>query len=373
VITLFLCGDVMIGRGIDQVQRSSVNPRLFEASITSAEDYVRLAEAANGPIPRSVAPGYVWGDALAEVDALRADARIVNLETTVTTSPAAWPGKDILYRTHPANVDILRAARINCCALANNHVLDWGYLGLHDTINSLQSAGVATVGAGRDRSEARAPAVIEVANGRVIVLGLGSRTSGIPAEWAATDDRPGVDLIANGSADVAEEVADRLVGIRRAGDIVVASIHWGQNWGYHVPAERRQLAHELIDKGGVDVVHGHSSHHPLGIEPYRGRLILYGCGDFITDYEGIDGYKEFRNDLVLAYFPTLDPATGRLVSLIVSPFQLRRFRLERPKPADVDWLRGTLDRHSRPFGARVELGSGGNLSVRADGPTALGA
>jgi poly-gamma-glutamate capsule biosynthesis protein CapA/YwtB (metallophosphatase superfamily) len=244
---------------------------------------VRLAEAASGPIPRHVAPGYVWGEALAAIDAMRPDARIVNLETAMTTSPGSWPGKDVLYRTHPDNVAVLEAARIDCCVLANNHVLDWGYPGLLETLDSLRSAGLATAGAGRDRSEAQAQAVIDTAAGRVVVLALGSTTSGIPAEWAATDDRPGLDLVAGGSSAVAERVAGRLAPIRRPADVVVASIHWGPNWGYHVPEDERQLAHELIDVGDVDVVHGHSSHHPLGIELYRGRLILYGCGDFITE------------------------------------------------------------------------------------------
>jgi poly-gamma-glutamate capsule biosynthesis protein CapA/YwtB (metallophosphatase superfamily) len=81
VITLFLCGDVMIGRGVDQIQLNSVHPRLFEPSITNAGDYVRLAERANGRIPRPVAPDYVWG-ALDDIDALAPDARIINLETS---------------------------------------------------------------------------------------------------------------------------------------------------------------------------------------------------------------------------------------------------------------------------------------------------
>jgi len=372
VITLFLCGDVMIGPGVDQVQSRSVDPQLFEPSITSAEDYVHLAEVANGPIPRPVAPGYVWGEALDEIDAMHPDARIVNLETAATTNPAAWPGKDVLYRTHPENVAVLRAARIDCCALANNHILDWGYAGLLETLDSLQSADLAIAGAGRNRSEAQAPAVIDLGAGRVIVVGLGSTTSGIPPEWAATEDRPGVDLVDGRATGVAERAAARIAPVRRPGDVVVASVHWGANWGYHVPEEQRRLAHALIDVGGVDVVHGHSSHHSLGIELYDERLILYGCGDFITDYEGIAGYEEYRDDLVLAYFPTLDAATGRLVGLFISPFQLRRFRLQRPEQTDIVWLRDTLDRHSRPFGARVELDSDGSLRVRADRPTARG-
>jgi poly-gamma-glutamate synthesis protein (capsule biosynthesis protein) len=92
-------------------------------------------------------------------------------------------------------------------------------------------------------------------------------------------------------------------------------------------------------------VHGHSSHHPKGIEIYRGRLILYGCGDYLNDYEGIEGHERYRGDLVLMYFPTLDPA-GRLVTLRMVPLRLRKFRLERATRADAAWLKATLERES---------------------------
>jgi hypothetical protein len=92
------------------------------------------------------------------------------------------------------------------------------------------------------------------------------------------------------SETTADEVVERLREVKRLGDVVVASIHWGSNWGYDVPAEHVGSARRLVD-GGVDIVHGHSSHHPRPIEIYRGRLILYGCGDFIDDYEGISGVR----------------------------------------------------------------------------------
>lgn len=66
----------------------------------------------------------------------------------------------------------------------------------------------------------------------------------------------------------------------------IPALGWG-NWGYGVTRRTREFAHELLDHAGVDLIHGHSSHHPLGIEVYRDKLILYGCGDFINDYEGI--------------------------------------------------------------------------------------
>jgi poly-gamma-glutamate synthesis protein (capsule biosynthesis protein) len=84
------------------------------------------------------------------------------------------------------------------------------------------------------------------------------------------------------------------------------------------------------------VVHGHSSHHPKAIELYRGRAILYGCGDLINDYEGIGGYESYRPGLAALYFVT--PGAG----LEAVPFRLRRFRLERAPEADARWLARTL-------------------------------
>ncbi|MFG2394173.1 CapA family protein [Streptomyces lavendulae] len=102
--------------------------------------------------------------------------------------------------------------------------------------------------------------------------------------------------------------------------MVAVSIHWGSNWGYRVPPEHVRFAHALVD-GGADLVHGHSSHHPRPLEVYRGRLILYGCGDLVDDYEGITGHKQYRDDLRLLYTARLDKDTGALRGLRLTPFQ----------------------------------------------------
>ncbi|MGH7710626.1 MAG: CapA family protein, partial [Gemmatimonadaceae bacterium] len=96
-VTLFLSGDVMTGRGVDQIFAQSNAPHLREPYIRDARDYVELAEQANGPIPRPVDPAYIWGDALGELDLVAPDARIINLETTITASDDFWPGKSIHY------------------------------------------------------------------------------------------------------------------------------------------------------------------------------------------------------------------------------------------------------------------------------------
>src|SRR5262249_61818635 len=93
------------------------------------------------------------------------------------------------------------------------------------------------------------------------------------------------------SGPAADDLIARARAVRQPGDVVVASIHWGSNWGYDVTDDQVRFAHRLID-GGVDVIHGHSSHHPRPIEVYRGRLVLYGCGDAIHDSRGHSGYQQ---------------------------------------------------------------------------------
>ena len=356
----------MIGRGLDQVMPWSVDPRLHEPYVQSARTYVELAERVNGPIPRAVPPAYVWGDALAELERRAPDARVVNLETALTAEGEPSREKEIHYRSHPRNVASLEAGGVDVAVLANNHMLDWGVAGLHKTLATLNAAGIASVGAGADAAAAQAPAVVEAPGGRIIVVGLASTSSGVPASWRAAEDRPGVRLVDGWPLAVARELADRIAPVRRDGDSVVASVHWGSNWGYEVPAAQRALAHELIEVAGADLVHGHSSHHPRPIEIYRDRLILHGCGDFITDYEGITGHEAFRGDLSLAYFPVLE-TSGRLERLTIVPFQVRRFQLVRGTGADVAWLRETLDRYSRPFGVEVSREADDTLEVARTG------
>jgi poly-gamma-glutamate capsule biosynthesis protein CapA/YwtB (metallophosphatase superfamily) len=92
------------------------------------------------------------------------------------------------------------------------------------------------------------------------------------------------------------------------------------------------------------LVYGHSSHHPKALEVYKGKLILYGCGDFLNDYEGIGGFEQFRGDLCLMYFVDLEVSTGRLLSLEMVPMQIRCFKLNNVIKTDALWLQSVLER-----------------------------
>jgi poly-gamma-glutamate capsule biosynthesis protein CapA/YwtB (metallophosphatase superfamily) len=364
-LTLFLSGDVMLGRGVDQILPHPGNPMLYESQVRDARIYVDLAVRANGSIPQPVDWLWPWGDALQLVEYADCDARIINLETSITTSDDYVPGKAVHYRMNPANAPTLAAIRPDVCILANNHVLDFGRRGLLETLDVLAAAELPIAGAGRSLREAQSPAIITIpkTGRRILVFAFGSPSSGIPSDWAASDRTPGVHVIPALSDAAADELSRQVLRARQPGDLTIVSAHWGGNWGYRVAADQVRFAHRLVD-AGVHMVHGHSSHHPRPIEVYRGKLILYGCGDLVDDYEGIGGHDQYRHDLRLLYLPRLNPISGELVELRMAPLQARQMRLNRASHRDALWLRGVLDKVSRRFRSRIDLGSDGTLSLR---------
>ncbi|WP_087001947.1 CapA family protein [Rhizobium sullae] len=362
---LFLSGDVMTGRGIDQIMPHPSDPTLYEPHLRSAHGYVDLAERRSGEIPRAVPFDYVWGDALNEIDRREPDLRIINLETSVTADGTPEP-KGINYRMHPDNLHCIVAAGIDCCILANNHTADWGLRGMKDTLLALQGARLATAGAGLDADGASRPAVLETVPGRrLLVFAFACPSSGVPANWAAGKERPGINFLADFSDDALAAVADGIGEWRQRDDTVLVSIHWGSNWGYELPLEHRRFAHRLIDGARVDVVHGHSSHHPLAIEIHADRPIFYGCGDFINDYEGIGGQERFRPDLTLAYFVDLDDQSHRLRRIEMVPFRLQKFRLIRASDEEAAWLGHTMKRECGRFGHDLTTSEKGTLTLSA--------
>lgn len=354
----------MTGRGIDQILPHPNAPDIHESYVKNALGYVMLAERVNGPIQIPVDFSYIWGEALAELERVAPDVRIINLETAVT-SGEEYEDKGINYRMHPDNIRCITVAKTDCCSLANNHILDWGHSGLVETLETLAKAKILSAGAGRNLKEAEAPAVITAAGkGRVIVFSFGSETSGIPPGWAATPDRPGVNFLANLSDKKVRHIGEKVKAVKQQGDVVVISLHWGGNWGYEIPHDHIDFAHALIDAAGVDVIYGHSSHHVKGLEVYKDKLVLYGCGDFLSDYEGISGHEFFRDDLGLMYFAKVDPLTGRLASLRMIPTQIRRFKVNLASREDAQWLADVLNREGKRFGTSVLINEDNTLLLK---------
>lgn len=336
---MFLGGDVMTGRAIDQLFAQH-NPDDFgKADHVPAQQYYQWSADLHGNEMRPQRLEYPWGAALGVLEAAQPDFRLVNLEAAITTANT-WERKQYNFRMHPANVGCLTAARIDCVSLANNHVLDFGVIGLRETLTSLDAAGIGHCGAGADAEEAGRPYVHHLPDGhRVLVFSWGFACSHIAfPHWAAQSNQAGIQYLPAIDEHTFRAMATHIARYRQEGDFVIASLHWGANWVSGIAARYRTLAHRLIDDAGVDLIHGHSSHHVLPAEVYRGKLILYGCGDLINDSEGKPEYRARKGYLGAMYFVDVDMPSRQMTQVRVQPVQRRRFRLELPSREDVAWV-----------------------------------
>jgi len=353
----------MTGRGIDQIFPHSVDPKLYESYVKDARQYRDLAEHKNGRIPYPVFFQYIWGDALAVWREMSPVVKIINLETCLTVHDQPWMGKGINYRMHPNNIKILTVAGIDVCSLSNNHIMDWERHGLDETIKTLQGADIIFTGAGKNQEEAENPGIIPFDPYRIIVLSYGLESSGIPPSWAAQKQLSGINLLPAKLSTAVDLIKEQVNRIKQKNDIIVFSVHWGENWGYDIPLEHSELAHQLIDLAGVDIILGHSVHHPVGFDVYQGKLILYGAGDFINDYEGIGGYEEYRGDLSLMYFPEVNPMSGALISMKIVPMEVKNFRLNHCSRSDALWLSEMLNREGKQLGTGVKCNPDNTMDV----------
>ena len=286
MVTLALAGDTMLGRGVgERLTREPGVPLLHPA----------LVDAARG-----------------------ADLFVLNLECCVSDrgAPIDLPGKPFFFRAPPVAAARLAEMGVGCVTLANNHVLDFGLDALDDTLEHLAAAGVATVGAGRDRRSARAATTLTAGGRRVRVVAAADH----PAAYAAAPDRPGIAF-----ADLRGEVPSWLrEACRPVGDeLVLAAIHWGPNMTA-VPVAHVRAAATALEAAGVTLVAGHSAHVPHGI---RGR-VLFDLGDFLDDY-AVDA--ALRNDLSLLWLVTLDERGPQRVEAL--PVRLR-YGFTRPADGD---------------------------------------
>jgi poly-gamma-glutamate capsule biosynthesis protein CapA/YwtB (metallophosphatase superfamily) len=358
-MTMLLTGDVMIGRGVDQLFDIHCDPQLFEAWVTDARHYVNLAEAKHGSIPRPVTHAYVWGDSLEDSAHEKPDIRIINLETCLTLSKAFAASKSIHYRAHPNQVGILRAAHIDGCVLADNHTMDWGREGLEETLKALKNVNIRCAGAGLNILDAEEAIPFSLPGITLKVVAWGSLTSGIPVTWQAGAKQSGVNIIECASLS---HILQTLQALKAKDTLLLVSIHWGNNWGHDISCQQRSLAHTLVDQGRASIVHFHSSHHPKAIEVHRHRLILYGAGDLINDYEGIPGYEEYLPDLGMIYFPLIDGISGQLVTLRMRVYARRNMRLIRATEKEVMELSSLLQRPCLDLGTRL-IHTGGNTLI----------
>jgi poly-gamma-glutamate capsule biosynthesis protein CapA/YwtB (metallophosphatase superfamily) len=317
MLTLALTGDVMLGRLVNETLKT-------------------------------MQPQEVWGDVLPHL--LEADLRIVNLECALTGHPNPWARswKMFHFRADPNAVRVLLAAHIDACALANNHILDYEERGLHDTLRTLNKAGIRHAGAGSNAIDAAALALLDVAGPPPCRVALISCTDNEP-DFAAGAEHPGTNYL---QVSLEEEalmrIANSIAEARAQGaELVVLSNHWGANFVERPSREFRSFARRVIELG-ADIYHGHSAHILQGIEIYRGKPILYDTGNFIDDYAV---HPQLRNDRSCLFKLMFEH--NRLCRIELLPVSLSMARVVLAQGEEFDAISERMEMLCEELGTRL--------------------
>lgn len=215
-------------------------------------------------------------DSLAELRPVlgAADVTVVNLESAIT-SRGTPEAKEFHFRTTPAAVDVLANAGVDVVSLANNHAVDFGPLGLADTLAAKAASPVPVVGIGQRADEAFAPAVFTVRGTSIAVIASTQVNDLTVNKYPATDRAAGV---------AGNLRNDRLVAAVTAArgryDVVVVFLHWGTEQQTCPDAAQRATA-AALEKAGADVIVGGHAHRVQGAGWLGRAYVGYGLGNFI--------------------------------------------------------------------------------------------
>ena len=208
---------------------------------------------------------------------MSADITIGNLECPITSRGEAEP-KTYTFRAPTGAGDSLAQAGFDLVSLANNHVLDFGSIGLEDTLKNLSTAGVHSVGAGMNKSQAYAPVFLEIDGLRLAFLAFADIP---PADydyqvWEAGPNKPGIAWAHS------VEVREGIIHAKENADVVIVLVHNGYEIVQNVFSAQQEIARVAIDSGASLVIGSHP-HVLQRIESYKDGLIAYSMGNFVFD------------------------------------------------------------------------------------------
>jgi poly-gamma-glutamate synthesis protein (capsule biosynthesis protein) len=250
----------------------------------------------------------VWGTTLPFLQST--DFNIGNLETTITQQSKPAFKKAFSYRSIDKDwaTKTLKEGNFRGLSLANNHIKDFGTIGLTDTIHALDLAGIKHAGAGRSIDEASELKTIKINGKKIGFLAMADHYDW--SGWISSETKSGIWFLDMNRKNMWNPLFQYIKKVRRSVDVLILSLHWNSNYVKQIEQKFRDFA-KLALQAGVDVIHGHSPHHILPIERYDlrkqtlklatlsdfkkpGKWVIYSCGDFIDDY-AVDPC--FRNDI----------------------------------------------------------------------------
>ncbi|GAO31653.1 hypothetical protein JCM15548_14040 [Geofilum rubicundum JCM 15548] len=196
---------------------------------------------------------------------------IVNLECPLTNGRALIRKTGPVLKASPDAAQMLSEAGFGLVTLANNHAMDYGWEGLKHTLQVCHSQGVATVGAGKNLSEARKIYYTMVDQQRVAVLNFSEN------EFSTTQ---GAEAGAN-PMDLVTNYWDIQAAANQA-DYVFVIVHGGHEM-HPLPSPRLKKTFRFYADAGASAVFGHHPHCYGGYEVYKNKPLFYSLGNFLFD------------------------------------------------------------------------------------------
>ena len=202
-----------------------------------------------------------------------ADLSVVNLETAITSRGKPQP-KQYHFRTTPVAFTALRDAGVELANMANNHVLDYGRIGLSDTLASAAQAQFPVIGIGANAAAAWAPHVVTIHGVRIALIGV-SQVAELASSWVATDTRSGEANSINLRRTLAAVRAAKKIA-----DVVIVIMHWGTEGEACPDANQLALAPKLAAAGASIIIGSHA--HMLQGSGWLGHtFVAYGMANFL--------------------------------------------------------------------------------------------
>jgi len=264
------------------------------------------------------------------------DLRFVNLESTISEQggQTVSPYSKLVFTAPPGATEALVRGRIDIVALANNHAWDYGRSALLGTLDRLDRAGIAYVGAGRTRAEAYGPRVVAHRGFKIAFVA-------VTTIWnQSISPHPGRDLIADGQIETLVESVEQARAIKGV-DKVIVSHHGGYEYVPTPHQGTRELLRAAIE-AGADVVLGHHPHVIQRVAFVSGKPIFYSLGNLLMRM--VTGKPETEIGMLARVVLSRDRPT----TVEVCPFRL--FGLE-PIPLSGDEQR---DIYQKMFTVKLE-------------------
>lgn len=310
MVKICFIGDLMLGRYINN------NYSTFMEKL----EFIKSQSFSNSSLTT------IYGNTLNMLQ--NCDLLVGNLETTITNGNNKYH-KVFNYKLDPKYSRALKINKNTFFNLANNHVLDYNVEGLKDTVKYLDILGIKHAGVSTNGllEEAMKHAEFNINGTKIGIIGCSDHYS----YWKVSVNKPGLNYI---DYDNYNNLLTAIKQVKSKVDILILSIHWGPNYAKGVDPTYKKFAYDVLT-AGIDIIHGHSSHHVKCVKHYKDdKIVMYGMGDFVNDY-AIDSY--YRNDLGMIV--TIELKVNKIDKIYITPTVIDKEQVNKIKDkGDINYV-----------------------------------